>query len=364
MLHLKARTPVARFPAARTAHKTAWYCGWLGHRNLGDEASHAAIHEAFGPTHFVRPRSRFSEAFRKVGWVRKHDLAIVGGGTQIGETGFRGPTLRAMNTCGNCVVFGTGAEDPTFWSSRDPGRYDLDAWKPILERCTYIGVRGPRSQRHLRQIGIESEVIGDPACMFVRPAPLRQATGQRRLGLNLGSGSQGMFGNDESVLGSLLGFARKMLDDRWNLTLYVVFPGDMPVAAELARRVGLPQSQIRCFYDDAGAFIDSVSDQTVFVGFKLHAVVLAYCAHVPALMIEYRPKCRDFMESIGADDFVIRADLLTVDHLLSGIESLEARGSALISATSQRLEHFRQKQIATARRLISQTSSGARAMAS
>ena len=127
MSHLTARTPAARFPAARTANKIAWYCGWLGHRNLGDEASYAAIRDAFRPTHLVNPRSRFSGIFRKVGLARQHDLVIVGGGTQIGETGFRGPVLRAMNACANCVVFGTGAEDPTFWPSRDPGRYDLDA---------------------------------------------------------------------------------------------------------------------------------------------------------------------------------------------------------------------------------------------
>jgi polysaccharide pyruvyl transferase WcaK-like protein len=362
MSHLTARTPAARFPAARTAHKTAWYGGWLGHRNLGDEASYAAIRDAFRPACVVHPRSRLSNAFRKVGLARQHDLVIVGGGTQIGETGFRGPVLRAMERCDNCVVFGTGVEDPAFWPSRDPGRYDLDAWRPILQRSAYIGVRGPRSQRYLQEIGIESEVIGDPACMFVRPRA-RPAATKCRLGVNLGSGSQGMFGNDELVFESLLGFAKKMLADGWDITPYVVFPGDMPIVAKLARQIGLPQSNIRCFYNDPAGFMDSVSEESVFVGFKLHAVVLAYCAHVPALMIEYRPKCRDFMESIGADDFVIRADLLTVDHLLSSMEKLDARGPALISATSQRLEYFRQKQIATARRVISQTASNVREMA-
>jgi len=352
MSHLTACAPAARFPAAQTAHKTAWYCGWLGHRNLGDEASYLAIRDAFRPTRLVHPRSRFSQAFRKVGLARKHDLVLVGGGTQIGETGFRNPALRAMSTCANCVVFGTGVEDPSFWPSRDPGRYDLDAWKPILERCAYIGVRGPRSQRYLRQIGIESEVIGDPACMFVRPEA-RHPAAKRRLGLNLGSGLQGMFGNDESVFESLLGFARKMLDDGWDITPYVVFPGDLPFAGEFARRIGLPQSSIRCFYNNPADFMNSVREEAVFVGFKLHAVVLAYCARVPSLMIEYRPKCRDFMESIGAEDFIVRADQLTVDGLLAKVQELHTRSAELIKCTAAQLEYFRDKQIATARRLVS-----------
>jgi hypothetical protein len=352
MPNLTARTPADRFLAAQTARKTAWYCGWLGHQNLGDEASYVAIREAFRPTHFVRPRSRLSHAFRKVGLARKHDIVIVGGGTQIGETGFRGPVLRAMNTCASCVVFGTGVEDPTFWRSRDPDRYDLGAWKSILQRCAYIGVRGPRSQRFLRQIGIESEVIGDPACMFVR-TEAGKPTRERRLGLNIGSGSQGMFGDDQSVFESLSGFARKMLDDRWNLTLYVVFPGDLPMATELANRIGLPQSNICCFYKNADDFMESVAEESVFVGFKLHAVVLAYCARVPSLMIEYRPKCRDFMESIGAEDFVIRAGKLTADVLLAKFEQLRTHSGSLLRLTTARLEYFRNKQIATARRLLS-----------
>jgi len=257
-----------------------------------------------------------------------------------------------MNTCDNCVVFGTGVEDPTFWPSRDQGRYDLDAWKPILQRCAYIGVRGPRSQRYLRQIGIESEVIGDPACMFVRPEA-RPAVVTRRLGLNLGSGSQGMFSSDESVLESLLSFARKMLKGGWHITPYVVFPGDLPIAGEFAHRIGLPQSNIRSFYNNPADFMDSVGEESVFVGFKLHAAVLAYCSRVPSLMIEYRPKCLDFMESIGAEDFVVRADQLTVDELLVKVEELHMRSAELIKGTTARLEHFRDKQITTARRLMS-----------
>jgi polysaccharide pyruvyl transferase WcaK-like protein len=283
--------------------------------------------------------------------ARQHDLVIIGGGTQLGETGFQGPVLRAMQTDAECVVFGTGVEDPAFWPSRDPGRYDLAAWEPILVRCGYVGVRGPRSQRYLRQVGIESEVIGDPACMFVR-SEAQPVVAKRRLGLNLGSGSQGMFGNDELVLETLLGFAREMLDDGWDPTPYVVFPGDLPIAGEFVRRIGLPQSHIRCFYDNAADFMNSVREESVFVGFKLHAVVLAYCARVPSLMIEYRPKCRDFMESIGAEDFIVRADQLTVDELLAKVEELRRRSAELIKHTTARLEHFRDKQVATSRRLV------------
>jgi polysaccharide pyruvyl transferase WcaK-like protein len=268
-----------------------------------------------------------------------------------------------MSSAATTIVFGAGVEDPTFWLSRDASRYDLRRWKPILERCAYIGVRGPRSQHYLRQIGIESEVLGDPACMLVRTDARRRPDHERRLGLNLGGGSFGMFGSDEAVFTTLLSFAKKIRSGGWDITLYVVFPSDLSIAVEFARQLGLPPSRIRCFYNNPHDFMDSVSELSVFVGFKLHATVLAYCAGVPAFMIEYRPKCRDFMESIGADDFVMRADQLTVELLLAKVEELNSHGSALISATSRRLEHFRQKQIATARRLVLQTWSSLRRVA-
>jgi polysaccharide pyruvyl transferase WcaK-like protein len=334
------------------AAQTGWYVGWVGHNNLGDEAIYAVIRDAFRPVRVFSPPPRLAADFGG-GHHGKYDFAIIGGGTLIGEHGYLESLEHAMRSSATTIVFGAGVEDPTFWLTRDAARYDLRRWQPILNRCAYLGVRGPRSQRYLRQIGIESEVLGDPACMLVRPETAGRHSSERRLGLNLGSGWRGMFGDDQSVFETLLGFAKKIQGDGWDITPYVVYPADLPVATQFARRMGTSPSDIRCFYDNPGAFMDSVSEQSVFVGFKLHAVVLAYCAHVPAFMIEYRPKCRDFMESIGAEDFVIRADQLTVEGLLTKVEELHTRSGALIKRTAARLEYYRDKQIATARRFVS-----------
>ena len=335
------------------AARTGWYVGWVGHDNLGDEAIFQVVRHAFQPVKVFSPPPKLGADIARAKLAGKHELVIIGGGTLIGEHGYLHSLDRAMSSAANTIVFGTGVEDPTFWPSRDAARYDLHRWRPILERCAYIGVRGPRSQHHLRQIGIESEVLGDPACMFVRTDARRCPDHERRLGLNLGSGSLGMFGSDESVFTTLLSFAKKIRSGGWDITLYVVFPSDLPIATEFARQLGLPVSKARCFYNDPHAFMDSIREQTAFVGFKLHATALAYCAGVPALMIEYRPKCRDFMESIGAGDFVMRADQLSVDELLAKIEELHTHSVALIERTTARLERFRDKQIATARRLVS-----------
>jgi polysaccharide pyruvyl transferase WcaK-like protein len=64
-----------------------------------------------------------------------------------------------------------------------------------------------------------------------------------------------------------------------------------------------------------------VSQCQMFLGMKLHAVVLAIATGVPSLALEYRPKLRDFMESISASDAVIRFDELTSSHFPDLVES-------------------------------------------
>jgi polysaccharide pyruvyl transferase WcaK-like protein len=61
------------------------------------------------------------------------------------------------------------------------------------------------------------------------------------------------------------------------------------------------------------------------IAHKLHAAVLAAAVDVPAIALEYRPKCRDFQESVGRGAYVMRTDKIdpqvirewvgeTVDH--------------------------------------------------
>jgi polysaccharide pyruvyl transferase WcaK-like protein len=329
---------------------TAWYLGWVGYRNLGDEALYDALRKLFHPVRFI-PCTDDQTSYQLAN-APERCFAILGGGTLLGERRSLSRLQRVMPLAKRTIVFGTGIEEPSFWVGRNPQRYDLAAWKPVLERCDYIGVRGPRSQSYLQQIGISSEIIGDPACRFVQPAT-KLPKENRHLGLNIGTGSSGMFSDDQTVLATLSLFAKKMLADGWRITLYVVWPKDLSITKAFAAEVGIPRSSIYRVYRNPAKFISAVRRHSLFVGFKLHSVVLSFCAGVPSFMIEYRPKCRDFMESIGAEDFVTRADQLSLDHLLSKVDLLRQDGANLIKRTTARLQFFRDKQIATAQRVLS-----------
>ena len=81
-------------------------------------------------------------------------------------------------------------------------------------------------------------------------------------------------------------------------------------------------------------------DCHVFVGLKLHAVVLASAAGVPSLILEYHPKCWDFQASLGRDRYSLRTDALDADRLLVLVDELaddrEAQARALADAVAER----------------------------
>jgi polysaccharide pyruvyl transferase WcaK-like protein len=81
--------------------------------------------------------------------------------------------------------------------------------------------------------------------------------------------------------------------------------------------------------------IDKLETFDVFIGLRLHSVIFSYCATTPAVLIEYRPKARDFMQSIGMDDFNVRTDAFTaekgrhlVETLYAGLEGVRQKASA------------------------------------
>jgi polysaccharide pyruvyl transferase WcaK-like protein len=84
---------------------------------------------------------------------------------------------------------------------------------------------------------------------------------------------------------------------------------------------------------------------------KLHATVLATCALTPSIMLEYRPKCRDYMQSIGQDRFTFKTDSLRAGEIW---EIVREWGRDRLSAAASLAEaiHSRQeKQRAAAERV-------------
>lgn len=296
----------ARHPRSRVAYVS----GWRGNRNLGDELLLDGYQRLFPLWHFYQAYGyRYERTVARV--CRPFHAAMLAGGTLINR---RTPWLREVQNCFSMVecsmVFGTGVADPGFWKGRTDGNEHwqdmLQEWVTLLQRCAYVGVRGPNSASLLRNAGLRNvRVVGDPVLALAKETQAEDFK-PRSLGLNLGFAGPGWIEKEE-MCNRYTALAKLARRAGWTVQWFVVFPKDLLITRYMAEQSGTTEF-VHEDYSDAGQFLKTVQSLSVFVGMRMHATALATCAFVPSIMVEYRPKCRDYMKSIGQESLVVRAD--------------------------------------------------------
>ena len=94
-------------------------------------------------------------------------------------------------------------------------------------------------------------------------------------------------------------------------------------------------------YRNIGKTINRIQNYDILVGQRLHSVVFACGCGVPSVMLEYQPKSRDFMESIGMQQFSIRTDVIDVDKVLSLIYDIEMNYVDYCKQLTSTCNHYR-----------------------
>lgn len=292
------------------APRLTYVGGWLGHRNLGDEALRAACAQLFPEFGLMEcPVDTPKLALQSCHWIGANTVAVLAGGTLIGRLD-ADVLARIFKRFPISFVFGSGVLNPGFWAEKDSSfKSRLDKWKPVLERCDYVGVRGPMSAEVLTGMGVHHvEVIGDPVLVFaddhVATIPERDAPS---LGLNVGHSNGVVWGSEERMCEQFTRLAKAAKRSGWKVQWFVVWDGDLETTLRVAAASDTTDHIYR-IYDDHREFMRLVRPLSAFVGMKLHAVVLSTCAYVPSIMVEYRPKCRDYMKSIRQEEFAFRGD--------------------------------------------------------
>lgn len=284
--------------------------GWLGKDNLGDEALFSAYHNLFPRFSFIH----YDGGRLGAGIARKLSSSragILAGGTLIGQRrNWLDIASSFLEICPSLLVFGTGVDDPSLWS----GETTIEDWIPILERCDYIGVRGPQSADLLQSHGLtQVEIVGDPVLTFaadhVNPSPV-----PRTLGLNIGTADGRLWGSEDRVCEEMARLAKTATKAGWSVKWFAVWPKDLEITRKAASAGGSGH-EICPIFRNHREFMAQVRSLTAFVGMKLHATILATCALTPAIMLEYQPKCRDYMKSIGREDTTFRTDMFRADEI-------------------------------------------------
>jgi len=268
------------------------YVGWTGRSNMGDEAMLSAVGRLFEWADLTTEG--------ELG-----DVLMLGGGTLINRGYLR--RLRPLDSPRReRIVFGTGVANPEYWG--EPKESPRE-WIDFLHSCAYVGVRGPVSAELLRDWGIrrDFEVIGDPALSLSPPADTVAVEGRVVVcpawtrGLLWGE-------SDSDVISA---FSRVVSDlktkghDVWALS---AFPGDDRWILGMMREAGAPDLPYLAAHDDPEAALGLLASADLVVAERLHAAVLAAAVGTVPVMVEYRPKLRDFAMSVGVEGLVIRSD--------------------------------------------------------
>jgi hypothetical protein len=75
-------------------------------------------------------------------------------------------------------------------------------------------------------------------------------------------------------------------------------------------------------------------------------------------MIEYRPKCRDFMRSVGLEDHLVRTDQITLNAVKDKMMCLLEIGENSVHGAAATLRSFRKSQEAAAKRSLAKIVNG------
>jgi polysaccharide pyruvyl transferase WcaK-like protein len=310
---------------------TFGYVGWAGRQNLGDDAIHAALRARLEPAALVDvPLYPAEVAGFVVNGHRaelRHARPLLGGGTVIGRWNWRVHlrTALLLARARPAVMIGAGVEDPEFAGRHSFGsERELHRWRSLLADFDRVTVRGPRSQHLLAGVGVRAEVVGDPA-LLLRPAGDVDPD-HDTVGVALGFGDDLWGHSQDAVVGAVGDAVRELARRGWAIRFFVVNPGDRESATRCAAHAGLDPDRTPIIPAvEPDDYLREVARCTVLVGQRLHAVVLAACASVPAVMLEYQPKCRDFMASIDRTDWLVRTDRIVAADVLDRV--LEAGAS-------------------------------------
>lgn len=281
------------------------YIGFVGYHNLGDEAVYSGVSRVFGQNRLdvYAAWGRRERLLQKVGLSGPGFFrsVVLGGGTLVNPTYLPAVQSAFQQGC-SLYMFGTGVGSPGF---SDASEVSLSGWAEALRAFSVRAVRGPLSQSTLRRIGVENvDVIGDPAlALTAQHLPARRSV--PRLSVNLVEPVLSHDGDPQACWRAVCRIAQEFLSEGGEVIPIVLGDGDEVPLRRLARELRLSPESIVDARDDLRLFFETVSGSEGLVGVRLHSAVLACCIGVPPLLFEYRPKCRDFMESMALTENLV-----------------------------------------------------------
>lgn len=347
---LKRIYEISRYVLAPT--NTFEYIACLGINNLGDEILFDALKKNFLGANFIPTFHPLNRFFLKEFINHPKRLGVVLGGGTLLRTEWEIENFKMhVERLGTGIIFGTGLGSPSFITEQNIVHL-LEQHCDFFNSLDFIGVRGPESHQTFTKAGIKSEVIGDLACSFVQPIEFWQPSLSKKIGINIGLSNGLVWGSEEQIFKSYVNLVKMLLKNDWEVEFYVVWQEDLAITKKLALEVGVSQEKIILCTHDLHFYLNKVKSLHAFIGIKLHSVVLAMCANVPSIMIEYRPKCRDFMDSVDLGEFCVKSNNIEEKMLLNILEKICTDGASISKKIHSRFSFYSELQKTKAKEVL------------
>lgn len=307
-----------------------YYVGWLGYKNLGDEALFMAIKQllsdcCFFYTHYLGKDKILFLFYEKITNTKLFKSIMVGGGTLIGTQGALESIKNFMTYSSPILIsFGSGVVNPEFWSNVESKRVEkFTEWINLLKNFSYISVRGPLSKKILKKYGLKNvKVVGDPVLYLADKKNFFKKIRKKRIGINLGFTNNLCWGKDDNkVFNNLYVTVKQLLKYGWEISFFPACPDDEEVIYKFIKRF---KTNFFVFknYLNISKVLEYLHSLDLFIGEKLHSCILASVTYTPFIMLEYRPKCRDFMASMELESYNLRIDNLNSHNLFEKIQEI------------------------------------------
>lgn len=331
------------------------YIGLVGYNNLGDEVLFQG-HQRLFPEHELTPYRIDTMYVEKLGNFIGRPFcshAILGGGTLINDGDVWIGKVRQLQSQGKRLFsIGTGAESSAFYGDKDENRELLKRWAKVLEAFDFVGVRGPQSKAILDKAGAKNVVITGDTALALTPDELSRPATKAVVGITYGDvKGNPMWGDPREYRQQMIKVIKGLLASGNKVVLLPIWDIDLPSNRSLLQEIDHPDVSMVEAFDSFENFSRAIRQCEFFIGQKLHSTIIAIMNRVPSVMVEYRPKCRDFMASIGLEDYVIKTSDFTKEAFFELFEGLRTAADDYVAQAESRMLQYKQLQFAQAEKL-------------
>lgn len=299
------------------------YIGGHGVDNLGDDVMYYALRKHLPGFNILTFQTvGVEKALAKFNLSGNHyfEKLVLGGGTLINDV-WLDKVRRSLDL--NIPIFALGTGVGSCGIEQET-KVQFQNWNAVLEVFQYVGVRGELSKKRLLEIGVNSDISGDLALLLAEDKISYNT--EKRIVLNL------MDIPEYNVYWEkYIPEFKAMIEKGWIIQPMVINPIDLEYTRSYFKKLGLYDPiHTTLNYDK---FRSQITGAQFSVNVRLHASVLSLCTNTPSILLGYRDKCHDFMQSLNLLDYYIAVE----DELNNNEFSLNDKINSLKSVESNNI---------------------------